>query len=376
MTFRAKLAQMWGNVQYTLFPDLYKRIGTLSPTHKKLVSVLELVRIEDHIPHLFVLGRPSRDRVAIARSYIAKIVFKLTYTKQLIEKLKTDSQLRHICGWESDKHIPSESKFSRVFKDFSESQLPDRTHQALIKEFYKDEVVGHIIKDSTALEAREKGLKKEKSKTRKKLMDQERRRKKKAGEPNLRQKQLNEKSLDEMLKTLPKRCDKGMKKNAKGFHMYWKGYKLHTAIDTNGIPVAAILTSASCNDSEVAIPLGLKASKLVCSLYDLMDAAYDYPEIKEHSRNLGHVPIIDKCSRNAIQKKEKEAEKKRKEILNFQTAEDKRYKERWPKESFNALYKDYYGGRTIHFKGHEKVSCHVLFGVLTTAACLLLKFIE
>jgi hypothetical protein len=43
-----------------------------------------------------------------------------------------------------------------------------------------------------------------------------------------------------------------------------------------------------------------------------MDAAYDHPEIKEHSISIGHVPIIDKCPHSTSQKEEKEMEKKRK----------------------------------------------------------------
>jgi hypothetical protein len=36
----------------------------------------------------------------------------------------------------------------------------------------------------------------------------------------------------------------------------------------------------------------MTAGRLV-NLYDLMDGAYDATEIKAHSRELGHVPIID-----------------------------------------------------------------------------------
>jgi hypothetical protein len=223
---------------------------------------------------------------------------------------------------------------------------------------------------------REKSIRKPPAKERKKDKDKERRRKQKAGEPNLRQQQLREPDLGRLLDNLPKPCDKGMKKNAQGFHTYWKGYKLHACVDDNGIPLAAILTSASCNDSEVAIPLAVKRSKVTFNLYDVMDAAYDHPEIKEHSRSLGHIPIIDKCANSAAQKKEKEEEKKRKKILNFQTAEDLRYAERWPKESFNAFYKDYCGGHRIYYRGYSKVNCHVLFGILTATASLMLKFVQ
>jgi hypothetical protein len=106
-----------------------------------------------------------------------------------------------------------------------------------------------------------------------------------------------------------------------------------------------------------------------------MDAAYDHPEIKEHSICLGHIPLINKCPTGRAQKIEKEKEEERKELLNFQTAEDKRYKERLPKERFNALYKNYYGGRNILFKGHLKVFCHVMFGVLTLAASTIIDLI-
>jgi hypothetical protein len=39
----------------------------------------------------------------------------------------------------------------------------------------------------------------------------------------------------------------------------------------------------------------------ITSCYDLMDSAYDCPEIEAHSRSLGHVPIIDENPRAGIQ---------------------------------------------------------------------------
>jgi len=377
MSFREKLSQMWGNVQHLLLPDLESRVGELSPLHERLAAVLELVRIENYVPCTrFNFGRPSKDRVFIARSYIAKIVFKIQYTKQLIEHLKRDEQLRVICGWQSIGKIPSESKFSRAFREFSNISLPEKVHQELIKEMYRDETVCHLVIDSTPIEAREKPLNKGNAKERRKLQKREQRRKKRAGEPNLRQKQLKEQDLEKILEDLPSKCDKGMKKGAQGYTMIWKGYKLHTAVDDYCVPLAAVLTSASLNDCEVAIPLAKKSNHVATNLYDLMDAAYDHPEIKEHSISLGHIPIIDKCPKSAEQKIEKEAEKERKKVLNFKTAEDKRYKERLPKERFNALYKDFYGGRSIIFRGHKKVSCHVMFGVLVVAAVTLINHIQ
>jgi hypothetical protein len=64
-------------------------------------------------------------------------------------------------------------------------------------------------------------------------------------------------------------------------------------LDVNdcGLPLSAVLPSASVHDSQVAIPLMKLTSGKVTYLYDLMDAAYDAAQIWDHSRDLGHVPI-------------------------------------------------------------------------------------
>ena len=54
-----------------------------------------------------------------------------------------------------------------------------------------------------------------------------------------------------------------------------------------------MLTSASLHDSQVALPLAEMTKQRVTNLYDLMDAAYDSAIIREHSKQLGHVPLID-----------------------------------------------------------------------------------
>ena len=79
----------------------------------------------------------------------------------------------------------------------------------------------------------------------------------------------------------------------------WIGYKLHIDAADGGIPLSCILTSASVNDCQVAIPLATMTAARVTNLYDLMDAAYDAAEIRAHSESLGHVPIIDVNPRNS-----------------------------------------------------------------------------
>ncbi len=91
---------------------------------------------------------------------------------------------------------------------------------------------------------------------------------------------------------MPTRCDVGCKRNSKGHQESWIGYKLHLDTIDGDLPASALLTSASVHDSQPAIP-GAATAQRVTSLYDLMDSAYDAPQIHAFSRRLGHVPIID-----------------------------------------------------------------------------------
>jgi hypothetical protein len=55
--------------------------------------------------------------------------------------------------------VPDASTFSRAFAGFARSELPSRVHAALIKRTHQDRLVGHISRDATAIEAREKPVK-------------------------------------------------------------------------------------------------------------------------------------------------------------------------------------------------------------------------
>ena len=53
-----------------------------------------------------------------------------------------------------------------------------------------------------------------------------------------------------MLADLPRACDVGAKRNAKGHRTSWIGYKLHVDTADGGVPVSCIMTSASVHDSQ------------------------------------------------------------------------------------------------------------------------------
>ena len=159
---RETLSQAWLNVQGSLFPWLAEELGDLTKKQQELVTTLEILRIEEFIySSRGFPGRPPKDRSAIARAFVAKMIYNLPTTRALLDRLSTDQSLRRICGWERINDVPDESVFSRAFYEFSASQLPERVHAAFIEKNYANEIVGHNSRDSTAIEAREKPIKKE-----------------------------------------------------------------------------------------------------------------------------------------------------------------------------------------------------------------------
>ena len=158
---RETLSQHWITIQGSLFPWLTEELGELTKKHQELVTTLELLRIErfTYSNHGFP-GCPLKSRSAIARAFIAKMVYNMPTTRTLLDRLASDITLRRICGWERLKDVPHESTFSRAFDEFSSTQLPQRVHEIFIKTHYADEIIGHNSRDSTAIEAREKPVKK------------------------------------------------------------------------------------------------------------------------------------------------------------------------------------------------------------------------
>lgn len=366
MKLKETVSWLMGTLQGRLFPALeecYKK--PLTDQEKQLVKVLEIVRVESHVPKSAEnqwLGRKLKEREGIARAFVAKKVFNHKFTSGLINDLKRSPGLRHICGFTSLKAVPSEATFSRAFSEFSKSGLGDKVHKALVEKHLKAEIIGHISRDSTAIEGREKAAKKAKQEKAKKP--------KKRGRPGkgevreaVEEKRLERQSkqtAEEAMKELPVVCDVGTKKNSKGYKETWIGYKLHIDVNDCGLPVNAVLTSASVHDSQVAIPMIKETSQRVTYLYDVMDAAYDAGAIHKASRELSHVPVIDKNPRRG-------------EVIPMAPHEKLRYNERSAVERFNSRLKEEFGGRTVMVRGAEKVKLHLMFGVIALFADQLLK---
>ena len=154
MSLRETLSVYWQKFQGELFPFLEETVGFLTESHRALVTVLDMTRLEAFAPDWGGFpGRPAAERAALARAFVAKAVLNLPTTRMLIERVEADTTLRRLCGWSRLSEVPSEATFSRAFAEFADRALPSRLHEALIRKTHGDRLVGHIARNSTASKA-------------------------------------------------------------------------------------------------------------------------------------------------------------------------------------------------------------------------------
>ena len=395
LTLRQQITQFAHLLQNGLFPVLNEELGELTESAKRLVAALEMIPLARFVPSSRGgIGRPSKDRLAIASAFVAKAVYGFGLTRQLLDALKRDAQLRRICGWKETWQVPHESTFSRAFDEFARMELPQFVHEALIRETQQDRLIGHIARDSTAIEARERfpetaaqvAARKQDRAVRPKSRGKKQKGKPsphkrwKGGKPipplreDTRLHRQRTMSLPEMLDELPKDCSIGVKTSSQGHTKYWRGYKLHLDVADGQIPISAVLTGASVHDSQVAIPLATISSRRATYCYELMDSAYDAREIREHSQSMGHVPIID--PKNSGRKSQSVTIPLGKPDRQLSWAEADRYKERTMVERVNGRLKDEFGAREIRVRGAAKVMAHLMFGVLALTVDQILRLIR
>jgi len=384
-TQRALILQRWNVIQHELIPELKADVGPLTPKLEQVIHTLEWVRIEEFVSSAGAgVGRPPCERAWLANAFVAKAVLGLSSTVGLIERLTVDRALRRICGFPMCRKLPSEATFSRSFGEFAQGRLAERVHAALIQEHLGGELIGHLSRDATAIEARERPARPEVAETAEPQAQatllpaaaaatdeppaapaRKRRGRPRRGEarratkvsPIARQRQQ---TLAQMLAEIPTACDRGTKCNAQGYKVSWNGYKLHLDTADCGVPVAALLSSASMHDSRAAIPLSLISAERVTNLYDVMDAAYCSLELHEHCRSLDHVPLIDHNPRGG-------------EKIEFEPPDALRYNERSAAERTNSRLKDEFGARHVRVRGATKVMGHLMFGVLALSADQLMR---
>jgi len=355
----------FGNIlQDHLFPVMEQELGPLSERSQEFVRALALLQMDGFVAVQHGRGRPAHDRACIARAFLAKAIFSIPHTRALLERLSHDVTLCRLCGWEKASQVPEETVFSRAFAEFARSEFPQQVHAALISRTQSQRLVGHILRDGTAIEACEKPV----PKLPKAKVPGARRLHRKSGTAK-RPEQMTRidrqcsgsMTLEEMLADLPRDCNVGCKPNSRGIKESWTGYKLHMDVGDGQIPISCVLTSASLNDNQVAIPLALMTARRLTSCYDLMDAGYDCEAIREHSRRLGHVPIIERQKHGGVK-------------LEMAPHEKVRYRERTAVERVYSRLKDRFGGSTVRVRGAAKVMAHLMFGIVALTADQILRW--
>ena len=379
----SNLSKMWTkvlNLENCLFPELKEQLGTLSTKEEKLIKILDFAQIEKNITVVTITNTP-KDREEIARAMIAKSVYNMQTTRDLIDRLRSDRVLRVLCGWRYKNDIPSEAKFSRVFKMLSDLKIAEKTHGIFVKEYLSDTIFMYNATDATMIPLREKPVKVEKEeKPKNKVGRPKKGEKREPIKPKILELQKDMTTTKEMLSLVSTDCGVGVKQNSKGNREITIGGKLHISAVDGDIPIVAFYSGANIHDSSVALPLMNETSKRVPYLYDLLDAGYYSKIIEEYSEKLNHRPIIDINPGNSKVLKEQillqKEEKEKFEFFNLQQSSAiHHYNQRSMVERVNKYLKDDFGCNTIYYQGATKVASILAFGILSVCIHQSLKLI-
>ena len=116
---------------------------------------------------------------------------------------------------------------------------------------------GHVSRDLTAIEAREKPAPKP-------AKAKHKRGRPRKGEEKVKEKRHVERQLQmglpKMIADLPRTCDVENRRNAKGYKASWISYKPHIDAAGSEIPFGCLLTSASPHDNQATILLATMTS--------------------------------------------------------------------------------------------------------------------
>jgi len=380
----SSFSKMWlkvQNLENSLFPQLQEQLGVLSTKEQKLIKILDFAEIEKNITVISITNTP-KDREQIARAFIAKSVYNIQTTRDLIDRLRIDRTLRILCGWRYSNSIPSESKFSRVFKELSNMKIAEKTHEKFVKEYLSEEIFFYNATDATKIPLREKAVKKakEEPKVKHKAGRPKKGETREPIKPTILKQQREMQTVEEKLSLVSTDCGVGIKQNSKGNREVWIGGSLHISVVDGDIPITAFYSGANVHDSSVALPLMQETSKRVNYLYDLQDAGYDADIIREFSIKLGHRPIIDINPKNSKVLKAKielmEHENKTFKYLNQHlNCDEKHYNQRSMVERVNKLLKDDFGCNKIYYQGATKVASVLAFGILSICIHQSLKMV-
>ncbi len=245
------------NLETILFP-LFKedlRLEELSKKESKLIKILDFAEIEKNITVVTITNTP-KDREEMARAFVAKSVYNIQTTRDLIDRLHSDRVLRVLCGWRYSREVLSESKFSRVFKEFSDLELAQKTQEKFVQKYLSDTIFLYNATDATKIPLRQKPIKvKKKVKTKYKRGRPKKDEIREPMESSILTKQKDMQTPKAMLELVSTMCGVGIKKNSKGNREKWIGGKLHISVVDGDIPITAFYSGANVQVMHYAEPM-------------------------------------------------------------------------------------------------------------------------
>lgn len=406
--------------QEEIFPDLADRFGYLTNNHEKLIHIMDLIDLNEIYPRSMwdaFFGRPPAHRHAFVWAFVARIIWNIKTSKDLIAYLKVDRVLRAICGFDSrSSEIPSESAFSREFAQLSELNIGDKIHAYMVKAHCSEQLYEYGAIDSSAIEVAESAVvtkKPAKEQAKKNSAGEEITAKGITAPQNegfvteaqelvvgvaqesvqpiaktitrvvseavtannpeevntlfddkkyTAKDQLSQQNKD-IIALLPSVCNFGCKTDSKGYKYTWKGYKLHVVVNEFSVPIVSLVTSASVNDIMCAIPLIRNTEATADVLYYLGDKGYDAVAIHDEIKKFDKVGLIDFNRRGNP-----------KDVRSFTPQQKSRYGNRSFAESCFSTLKMQYLPAYILFRGVKKVKCLLNLALSVITAAQIIKF--
>lgn len=292
----------------------------MQPTQKynEIISAINMDLIYAEVSKKTKVGAPTElNYPAMIISFFIRYVERIPTIKDLIKRLDDDIAFKLNCGFRVSDAVPSESSYSRLVTQLSESNVLYEVKERLIIQAIKEGFVTDdtVAIDATHFEARDQApAKKEKPKAepkkrgRKSKAEREQWLKEQAEKEanmSIYEKKIEDQldaSLSELRKEVPTDPKWGVKKNSEGKNEFWFGYKGHLAVGTSSQYILqSLVSSGNLNDGKAAIPL-LKGIHERLSLpelrYQTMDAGYDYEAIYKQVYEMGHQSIIAYNKRN------------------------------------------------------------------------------
>ena len=214
-------------------------------------------------------GRPS-EKVALFRSFVAMKCEKISQITELLDYLRNNLIIAHLCGFDITQPLPSYWTFRRYIRNLDNNVLK------LVMKGQVLELVEMKLVDGSFI-----GLDATPNIANTKLNNP------KSFIPNKFDKDNHPKSDADCTLGVRTASNQHTDRN---YEFYW-GYKNHILIDCiTGLPILEITTGAHVYDSTVAVDI-LKNANMFLSLDEcsfIADAGYDVKEIYNTVRNIYH----------------------------------------------------------------------------------------